>query len=281
MGADDLARARHSNANNSAITLSSDELKQVLNTRMQGGMGISFAKLSNMLLATKGLAEGRAISLATNSQEISNTMLRSNFPSFYKPTLEQFLDAVALQTKSKWAYDPQAKSLGGEKKDKRTGKDLIVFEFVADKRKKPYELNLAKDWSTKDNGNWVNCTPPGETTGMDIYELGNFTSINKANEAELLKQVPQEVSLEWARRVKPRVKKDEFKEKKLGNKYDAVFFESMVKTQNGKSVHWRQWVFMAGNACYFIVSTVYPEKDASLFADIESMLKSFKIRDQT
>lgn len=270
----DLTKAR--SASEETGKLSDEQLARLLEQRLPGGMGISFAQLTKMSLVANKASMGRSISVATKSDKIAKTTLRSNFPSFYKPTLAQFLDAVGLQTRAQWKYDPSGKSAEGENGKKSSD---IIFEFNETTRRKPYELNLAKGWSTADNGNWVNCTPAGAPAGvgMDIYELGNFTSINKSNEGELLKQVPDEVSIEWARRVQPKAKKTDLKPSKVGT-YDAVSFDSLVRAQGGKDVRWRQWVFMAGNQCFFIVSTIFPEGESKIFPDVEAMLKSFKLR---
>lgn len=255
----DLAKTRTTEADSK---LNDEQLAKVLEQRVPGGLGVPFSRLAKMALTSK---TGKQISLVTKSDKISKTMLRSNFPGFYKPTLKEFFEAIALQSFSEWKYDAS------------NSKQAIVFEFSEASRRKPYEVALAKGWSTKDNGNWVMCTPPGQQVGMDIYELGNFTSINKGNEGELLKQVPYEVAMEWAQRVQPKAKKSDLKPTKVGN-YDAVFYEATVRTQAKKDVHWRQWVFMAGNQCFFIVSTIFPESEKTVWPEVENMLKTFKLR---
>lgn len=267
-GADsDMAKTRNSVETEGKS--SEERQNAILEQRMAGGMGVPFYQLENAQLKSNHQGERRSISIQTKSDKISKTILVSQFPSFYKPTLRQFLDAIALQTHSQWNYDAA--------KSEADGKSPIVFEFKEGGKRKPYELNLAKDWSTKDNGNWVLCSPAGESTGMDIYDLGNFTSISKSNEAELLKEVPQQVAFEWAKRVQHKAKPTDLKKSHVGE-YDAVFYESTVKDKNSKDVHWRHWVFMAGNRCFFIASTVYPDRDKTIFPDIEGMLKTFKLR---
>ena len=271
-GATDLAITKSGNQ----TKLSDEQLAKLLDQRVPAGLGLPFGRLQKMSLVGNKENAGRPLALVTGSEKIAKTMLRSNYPGFYKPTLREFFDSIAWQSFSNWKYDPGNKYVDDKSKDKKSN-SLVAFEFFEEKRRKPYEVNLASGWSTKDNGNWVMCTPPGATVGMDIYEIGKFSSINKSNEAELYKQVPYEVSMEWAQRVKPGAKKSELKPAKVGE-FDALHFESMVKTQDKKSVHWRQWVFMGGNECFFIVSTIYPESESKVLPEVEAMLKTFKLR---
>ncbi|HLX62952.1 MAG TPA: hypothetical protein VKX17_16895, partial [Planctomycetota bacterium] len=60
--------------------------------------------------------------------------------------------------------------------------------------------------------------------------------------------------------------------------FDALYFESMVPSQLKKEIRWRQWVFMDGERCYFIVSTIFPDNEAKIFPDVEKMLQSFKAK---
>ena len=142
----DMAKPRATINND---TKSGDEpLNAILEQRMAGGMGVPFAQLQNAQLKSNHQGERRSISIQTNSDKISKTVLVSQFPSFYKPTLRQFLDAIALQTHSQWNYNA-GKSENSDSKSNHP----IVFEFKEGGKRKPYELNLEKGWSTKDNGN--------------------------------------------------------------------------------------------------------------------------------
>jgi hypothetical protein len=44
-------------------------------------------------------------------------------------------------------------------------------------------------------------TAPSLPVGMDVYEMGTYSSDEKASEAELFRKIPVEVSLEWMGRI--------------------------------------------------------------------------------
>ena len=198
------------------------------------------------------------------------------FPAFYKPTLRELLDVLALETSSDWKYDPTSKYF---RSDAETGpvEGLAVFEFTKTTRKKPFAVALAKGWKATDKGNWLMLVPPMFPLGIDIHELGSYSSDDKAKEKGLLAKVPIEVSLEWARRAQDKVDPNELKPAKVGA-YDALYFETMMLMRDGSTIHWRQWVFMAGNRCYFVISTIVPQLDDRIFPDVKAMVASFKIK---
>jgi hypothetical protein len=201
------------------------------------------------------------------------------FPEFYKPTLRELLDVIALQTSSEWKYDPSGKHIQSDV-DHGPVEDLAIFEFTEVKREKPFQVDLPKGWKSTDKGNWVMFVPPVFPLGMDIHELGSYSSDDASQEKELLEKVPIEVSLMWARRAKDEVDPKDLKPAKVG-RYDALYFETMMSLRDGPTVRWRQWVFMADHRCYFIVSTILPELEAQIFPGVEAMLKSFQIIEPT
>ena len=260
--------------------LTKEQLPTLLDKRVPPVMDLPFIQFTQMLLVpiqprSGAKRDGQAISLASTSDKIAKTFLRSPFPEFYRPTLRQFLDEIAWQTNSNWKYNADEKNaqkkLEGNKQDI---KQVAIFDFSEAERAKPYEITMAHGWTKADKGSWVMYSPAGSDTSMDVYEMGTYTSQDKSAEPELLKKVPQELALEWARKVKPKAKLTDFSARKVSN-HDAIFFETSVKSQAKKDVHWRQWLFMDGEQCYFIVSTLYPDVEAKLLPDVEAMLKSF------
>ena len=117
--------------------------------------------------------------------------------------------------------------------------------------------------------------PPDFPLGIDIYDLGRFSTDDKSKTPEFFQRVVREVSLEWAGRVHEGVKETDLTTAKVGA-YEALFFEALVPAQTGKDVRWRQWVFMVDDRCYFVVSTIFPEFEASIYPSVEWMLKSFQ-----
>lgn len=258
------------------IPLTAERLENLLNTRIKGGMSNSFGQFANRFVVMSLINIGNLVGLVTNSDEIENTELESPFPQSYQPTMREFLDAIALQTHSKWQYDPTGNFIRSQSKNSKPVKDVAVFEFIKAEVQKPYQISLASGWQSVDHGNWVMCKPPTAPVGMDIYELGGYSADDDAKSKELLQRVPTEIALEWAQRVKPEATSAELKKAKVG-KYDAVLFEASLKSKAGSEVHWRHWVFMADSHCYLFLSTIFPDKEATLLPDVEAMLKSFRL----
>lgn len=260
-----------------ARVMTKQEQDALLAKRLDSAMQFSFSKFSNMFYVFSNQQIGKSVGLATSSKEIAATNLQSPFPKFYKATLREMLDAIALQTFSKWEYDPSGKFVDNKTGDKAASQ-AVVFEFKEDRnRPKPYELKTAAGWKSVDKGNWVMYTPADIPIGMDVYEMGTYSTANPADDSALLTRVRSELALEWAKRVKPRANKSELKPAQVGP-YEALYFEAVVPSQMKKDVRWRQWVFTAGNKAYFIVSTIFPENDAKLFPAVQEMLKSFSLK---
>jgi hypothetical protein len=260
-----------------AAPLTAAEVEQLLAKRVPREMGVSFNHFAGMYLLPIQEKSGLAISLKTNSAAIAKTRLRSPFPLFYRPTLRQFLDEIAWQTRSGWKYDSNEKFSLPKARFASRVKQAAVFEFSEADRRKPFELAPAAGWKAADMGNYTVYAPPASQVSMDVYEMGTYSAQDKSLEAELLKKVQQEVALQWARRVKANAKPADLTNARVGP-FDALFFQAKVKTQGkaAKDVQWRQWVFMDGSQCYFIVSTIFPESETKMLPEVEAMLKSFR-----
>lgn len=260
-----------------AVTpLTSDEQNELLKQRSNGGLGYSFEQFANMYVVSSMLNLGQMVGLMTQSETIEKTKLFPAFPSSYKPTFREFLDAIAVQTSSQWNYDPTNKFVKSEKKKEEPMK-VALFEFKEVPREKPWELTIAKDWKQADRGGWVMFVPPQFPVGMDVYECGTYSADDATKEAELFKKLPQELALTWAKSVKPDAKIEDLKPAKVGE-YDAYFFDTTVEAKGGSHVRWRNWSFISGNKGFTIISTIFPEYESQIFPDVESMLKTFKVK---
>jgi len=257
--------------------LTDEQINKLLAQRLDGGAsGLPFSSFANMFFVTSSLNLGRTVGLMTEEKEIADAELTSTFPAFYRPTLRELLDAIALQTSSEWKSETTGKFVRDET---NTGKPVIgvaIFEFKKTNRKKPYQVKLGEGWKVVDHGNWVKHVPPVFPVGMDIYELGTFTT-DDADKAKFLRELPYDVSLDWARKVNQQAKLDDLKTAKVGP-FDAVYYEAMIPSQAGKDIRWRQWVFVAGDRCYFVVSTIFPDFEDQIFPDVQAMLKTFELR---
>jgi hypothetical protein len=265
------------NEGGASQVLSEQELEQLLGERLNGGMGESFSKFANMFLVSSMINGPRRLALVTSSPEIAKAELQPLFPRSYEPTLREFLDAIALQTKSNWKLDDSGKYIKDETGGAAPFDDLPVFEFSPAKRAKPFEITLADGWKSKDQGHWLMLSPPSFPVGLDVYEMGTY-SIDEGDKKKLL-DIRTDVAMEWAGRVKDGVERDDLRTVKVGP-FEALYFEAMIPSRMDEEIHWRQWVFMADNQCYFIVSTILPELDEKIFPDVEKMLASFRVKDK-
>jgi hypothetical protein len=257
------------------VPLTEKELDRLLAHRLNPGMQDTFAQFSNMFFALSRIQLPKAIALSAKSERVAATPLSSPFPASYKPTLREFLDAIALQSMSEWSYAPAGVAMRSDQPGEQVD-HIAPFEFTFKQRPKPYDFELAEGWKGIDRGNWLMLSPPDFPVGLDIYEMGTYSTEDNKAEAELHETVRRDVALEWANRVSEGIKLEDLREAKVG-KYDALYFEAMIPSQLKKDIRWRHWVFMVDNACYFIVSTILPENETKIFPDVEAMLATFHV----
>jgi hypothetical protein len=112
---------------------------------------------------------------------------------------------------------------------------------------------------------------------MDIYELGSYSTDDESAPADRMNTIRAAVSLEWAQRVSKTATIENLQAAKVGT-YDALYFETLIASQPGQELHWRQWVFIEGNRCYFIVSTIVPDMEMEILPDVEQMVASIRIK---
>lgn len=270
--------------------LTDEQLQRLLSIRLNGGMGPSFSQFANQFLVSSRIHLGVGIGLMTPDSEIAEALLRSPFPSTYEPTLQEFLDALALQTFSQWKYDPTNQYVrkqsehGGDfheetpEESNSSGElnDLAIFEFTKTQREKPFAITVAKGWSAVNKGSWVMYAPPRFPVGMDIYEMGTYSPNGQDALPDFYTGVRAAVALEWAQLVHEGAKPEDLRPAKVGA-FDALYYETMVTSSLDEDLRWRHWVFMVDNACYFVVSTLPPKRESELLPDVESMLASFQI----
>ena len=259
--------------------LSTEEQTKLLAERLEGSLGGAFGPFASMFMLRSRVEIGTSIGLKDATSGLTETQLQAVFPDFYKPSLKELLDTIALQTSTSWSYRKEDQFVLSKTPDK-TEDEMVFFTFAPMEPKakaaKPFSLELAKGWRTEDHGYWMACIPPTFPVGMDIYEMGTYSAANPQEEEALFAKVRHEVALQWATRVKNDAKGEDLKPAKVGG-YEALHFDAEVPSRDGRKLHWRHWVFMVDNACYFIVSTIFPEMEEQLFPEVEKMLSSFKV----
>ncbi len=259
------------------------EIDDLLKSRLNGGLGGTFASFTNQFFVNSALQISHPVCLGASSNEISSKRLMPTFPQTYQPTLKELLDNLALQTHSTWKYNPTGEyihvSADPEGKKPSTSKEQIdaaIFEFTPTKREKPFSVELISGWTPTDMGHWIKYSPTSFPVGMDIYEMGTYSS-DDAKGAEALKNIPSDIILEWSKIIKQSPTKSDLKNAKIG-KFDALVYECELTGKDGNQLKWHNWVFMDGNKCYFILSAYPNELENKIFPDVQKMLASFKTK---
>lgn len=250
-----------------------EEIDTLLKQRLSGELGHAFRGFANQFVVQSSLELGSTVGLVTADKSIAQKELIPVYPSSYKPTFRELLDLIALQTSSQWAFDPSGKHV---ENSTDTVSSMPIFVFTPIERKKTFQVDLAKEWTSKDMGPWVMYMPPPNTfpVGMDIYECGKY-SFNEG-EADGMKAIRDAVALQWANRVKEGTQLKEMKDVKVGE-YGALHFQATIPDRAGGEIVWRQWIFTAHDTCYFIVSTLPENLADKVLPDVESMLLTFKV----
>ena len=211
----------------------------------------TFASYGELLYAADG------VSIHTESHEISETALGSPFPSFYHPTFAELFDSIAIQTKSSWKYDPT--------------RNFWVFSISINPRS--FQLSPAANWTSSNRGIYVGFKPPNYPVGMDVYQLGSY-STDSSEKATLFEKVRNDLALRFATGANPNVTVKDMGTETLDGA-EALFFEAPSPIR--KDVVWRQWALVKNGKAFVIVSSL-PRDDTTLFNDVKSMVKSFHVR---
>lgn len=256
--------------------LSQEQQDALLRSRVESNPSGTMGQFSNMFLVMSRIELPYGVGLIPASREIAETELQPIYPPFYRPTLRELLDTLALQTSSQWKYDPSSKHFHSDAEQGEVA-GLGIFEFTPTQRAKPYQVTLPKGWKADDRGHWVMYTSPKFPLAVDIHDLGTFSTDDPTQEKEFLERVPREVSLMWANRAKDNVRPEDLQPAKVGP-YDALYFETMMPLRDGPTVRWRQWTFLVDHHCFFVVSTILPQLEAQIFPGVEAIIKSFEIQ---
>lgn len=231
--------------------LTPEQQKAFLSKRTTGRMMGTFNSFASLLYAVNDVA------IHTESQTVNQTELNSPFPDFYRATWEEMFDTMARQTGSSWKYD--------------ASQDFWVFTPPV--MALPYDIQIAKGWTSHDEGMYTGYQPPKAPVGLDIYMLGHYSSTNAGGEAELFTKIRETLALRLAKSFKADIKVGDMTEVPVGG-VKALHFKGTGPT----GVVWRQWVLVDSGKAFAIVSAIKPELDKEIYPDVEQMVKSFKVK---
>lgn len=259
--------------------LTTKEQSSLLAHRINGALGGTFERFANMFVVSSSISTGTTIGLVTESSEIENSSFNPAFPTSYKPTIREFLEAIATQTGSSWSYDPSGKFIHTDKQLKKPIKNTAIFEFRKSEQpgSPPYAVSVPAHWKAIQKNGVTHYITSSEEPIVDIYEFGSYSGTNPDDDAQLQKSLPSEIALTWAKMIKPSATKDELKQTKLG-KYEAVMFETVVTGKEQQQIMWRNWGVAVGNRGFAVLSTLRLSDDDKLFPDVRTMLDSLVIK---
>jgi hypothetical protein len=258
--------------------LNAQELNQTLARRVDPGMSHTFTEFAAAFFVSSRIAAGLSIGLIAATSDIAKVELQSPFPEFYKPRLSEFLDAIALQTFAEWSYDRDAQFGPAPNSISRQMDGMAISFTPVKNRKKCFGLNLAEGWKAQDRGNWLMLVPPTAPAGMDIYELGSYSSDEGEDQAALMTRVRREIALSWAKRVNQKATEADLKPVKVES-FDSLYYQTMTPSTEGRDIHWRHWTLATKNQCFVILTTMFPEEEKELLPEVGRMLESLRFTD--
>ncbi|MBU6455152.1 MAG: hypothetical protein KGS72_25505 [Cyanobacteria bacterium REEB67] len=289
------------------------DLDKILSRRLIGRLGADFAPFAKIFFSTSRMDLSCSIGLATNSEEIKKTHLTSPFTPDYRPTLHELLDAIALQTNSRWTYNPSAQAIKTEGQSEQNIGDIAIIEFIPESKPLPVEMTASPNWKVERHNDVINytCTvappapapvtpslfqaasastlqasqpspPNGHNTvapaALHLVVMGQFSSDDKSKEGELLAKAPMTLAVENFKRFKSTAAPRDLQKAKIGP-YSGFCFETNTAGKNSSGpVVRREWYFMAGDQLCYIVSTIPKQQDRELYPEVQAMLKSVRAK---
>ena len=180
------------------VKLNPQELDSLLQKRIKFNTQGIFMNFAGKFAALSALQCDYCLFLTTDSDKIKTTKLVSVYPEFYKPTLQEFLDNVAAQTKATWEHTSDEKKLDSEIKELNLTKDVAAFKLTTTDSTNTYEIDLAPDWKVEDRGMIDSYKPKICPIGLDIYDLGLFSTDDTEDLNKFYQKVKSGVSLQFA-----------------------------------------------------------------------------------
>ena len=259
--------------------LTPKELAGLLQQRVDGAMSGTFDSFANGFIGLTRDDLGFMVGLHPGTPSVARQQLQRAFASSYDPTLKELFDAIAVQTQTKWAYKPDGQFVKSSKPVPKPVEGFAVFEFTPAKRDLTYQVRLPAGWQSEDKGSFIKYFGPSFPLAVDVFPQGRVSIGGTDSKGkEQLRLYAYQLSIDWAKKVRPDVKPSELGTGRVGA-YDAITFDTMVERAPGQKVHWRQWVVAdpVTRNVYFILSSILPEKEREIYPGVQELLASFKI----
>jgi hypothetical protein len=248
-----IAQPENGTVQTKVTPLTEKQQKELLSGRLRSGDVIgTFNSFTSLLFALNQVA------LHTEDTEINNTKLHSPFPDFYKPTVSELFDTIALQTHSSWRYDPKTN----------------YWVFAKPAIQKPYSLTLADKWTSRDMGIYAGYKPATFPVGMDVYYYGIYSADDSKQAAPLWEKIRNSWAMSFASNFKRGITIDDLKKVTVDG-VEALYFEGPAPRPG---ITFREWALIKNGKMFVIISTL-PTEDKQSVADVEAMVKSFRVID--
>jgi hypothetical protein len=199
------------------------------------------------------------IAIRSSIEDPFSVQLQHPYPDTYKPTWNEFMDALARQIQCSWKYDF------------KTGYWIFENEIM----EYPFELDIAENWTKRDQGNHVVYIPNIAPVGMDVYMMGHYSADDEASLENIYTEAKKHVSRLIAIRFNPSLTDEDFSLAEVAGT-DALFFTSPVP--NKPNLIWRQWVLVKNGSCFMIVSVMDKDNEKALLTSVKEMVKSFSVK---
>lgn len=234
------------------IGMSEPQQNIFLSKRMESGsITGTFASYSSLLFAFDIMITHSA------DRGINETVLHSAFPPFYRATFREVLNSIAYQTGSSWRYDA------------KTG----YFVFARPGFTRPYTIELAPKWTSKDMGQYMGYAPAHFPVGMDIYYYGTYSDDDPKKQDALWEKIRDAWAMRFAQPFDKNSSIAKMKRVTVDGT-EALYLSAPSPVR--PEVVWQQWVFVKNGHAFLIVSTLRKDDQATL-AEVDAMVRSFHV----
>ncbi|HMO20325.1 MAG TPA: hypothetical protein PKC98_05090 [Candidatus Melainabacteria bacterium] len=261
-----------------AVDTDQAAVNQLLKERVRMEFGYPFYRFAQIFAIASATRLKYSVVVASDDRLIEAHPLTDLYPKFYRPTVKEILDQIALQTGSRWQYLKEHQKYDSKLKDYSSHKPVMLFEFKKSELKPTFKLKLATGWRQRIKNNSVMYIPPNCPIGLDIFDIGSFSPSASENADAILKKATEEVALSFAAKTGKAPEEIKFTRQKVAGK-DALFYQCEVQTRTGYKALWRQWTFYAGDRVYIAISSIFPNYEEKLYPQVKEMLATLQFTD--
>lgn len=224
------------------------EQNELLKSRNGFGLLGNFNSMASLLYATAG------VFIHCSPVEVGKCQVLSVFPASYKATMAELFESMARQTGTTFKYNDQ----GG------------FWDFQPPAMPLPYKVTVPPSWKQEERGGYVAYIPAVAPVGMDIYMMGRYSGLDKAQSHKAV----EELSMMFAGTVNAAATTKDLVACTVDGVDGLKYETSSVKRPD---TGWHQWAFIKDGQAFLIVSTIDKKNESTVWPDVQSMVASFKL----